>query len=355
MGVKGLQEDMEALVDGRFRDSFIDSPVSFIRNYEERVQNDVERQIEFNQGDLELSISEFDEFEPVYTIDRAYGRPLNPEELNDRAAEDFLDFWDEEVGDHSNVDAEYATQVLTGEREGSVEEVRERFSLQPHSLEVLEENEDPVYDTVTEELVQTLYGQALNRDEDFKDSVEAFERLMKNFDAEPYTELVENEHSYSVRHLTDEDEMLEAADESGSCIDGRERYFEEYADDEFSMVSEISKDGEVMGYMRNFVMDDELGSDFLAVDTMEIDHKNFNGNEDVVKAAGLASIQMMYDLGLDYVVGADSRVKYGVRQGYSNTEKSVTGFKPGPDVKHYTFNPSYTEGKSAYLLMENPG
>ena len=307
-------------------------------------------------GDLELSPIEMDELEPCYTIGRADGRELDPEKFMERNVEDFLQFWKQEIGTHSNVDLDYAEQVLRTERSGIKEDVRDRFDLQPHSEETLENSDNPIYDAVLEEMVQTLYGQALNRDEGFKEDVEAFERTLKKYDMESYDEIVDNSHSYSVEHLTDEKEMLDAADDSGSCIANSDHYFEEYAEDEFSMISEVTKDGETMGYIRNFVMEDESGDQFLALDTMEIDHKNFHRNEDVVRAAGLASIQMMYDLEADYVVGSDSRVKYGVRQAYSNTEKSVSGEKLGnPNVKSYTFSPRNTGGKSAYLLMENPG
>lgn len=103
-------------------------------------------------------------------------------------------------------------------------------------------------------------------------------------------------------------------------------------------------------------MEDDSGNEFLALDTVEVDHKGFHENKDVVRAAGMAAIQMMYDLEADYLVGADARVKYGLRQAYSNTEKSVWGEKDGDKfVKYYTFQPSGTHGRSAYTLMENPG
>lgn len=307
-------------------------------------------------GDLELSPIEMDELEPLYTIGRGDGRELDPEAFMERNVDDFIRFWKQEIGSHDNVDLDYAEQVLRRERSGIKRDVRERFDLQPHSEEALENSDDPVYDAVVEELVQTLYGQALNKPEGFKEEVEAFERTLKNYDLEPYDEIVDNSHSYAVEHLTDEQEMMDAAEDSGSCIANTSRYFEEYSDDEFSLISEVKKDGETMGYIRNFLMEDENGDEFLAVDTMEIDHKNFNDNRDVVRAAGMASIQMMYDLEADYVVGSDSRVKYGVRQAYGNTEKSVSGEKLGDQhVKSYSFNPRHNEGKSAYVLMENPG
>jgi hypothetical protein len=320
------------------------------------VEETVEDFARMRYGDLELSAIEMDDLEPKYTIDRADGRELDPEAFMDRNLDDFLEFWKQEIGSHGNVDLGYAEEVLRRERSGIREDVRERFDLQPHSEDKLENSDDPVYDAVLEEMVQTLYGQALNREEGYKDEVEAFERSLKNYDLEPYREIVDNSHSYSVQHLTGQDEMLEAAEDSGSCITNSDHHFSAYEDDPQSMISEIRKDGESMGYIRNFLMEDEQGNEFLALDTMEIDHKNFRDNEDLVRVAGLASIQMMYDLETDYLVGSDARVRYGVRQAYSNTEKSVTGQKIGTEnVKSYTFDPRGTDGQSAYLLMENPG
>lgn len=267
-----------------------------------------------------------------------------------------MQFWDREIGEKDNIDLEYAEQVLKGERSGTEQGVQERFNLQPHSEEALENSEDPVYDAVAEELIQTLYGQAMNKDENYKERVEGFERALKKFNPEPYIEVVDNNHTYSVEHLTDTNEMMVSADASGSCISNRENDFEDYAEDEYSMISAVRKDGETLGYLRNFLMEDEEGREFLAVDTIEIDHKNFEHNKDVVRAAGMASVQMMYDLEADYLVGSDARVKYGVRQAYSNTEKSVRGHKIGErDLRSYSFNTIEDVNKSAYLLMDNPG
>lgn len=356
MGGALEEESAEALAEGRVREEFVENPAGFLKSRDELVEETVEDFARMRYGDLDISPIEMDELEPKYTIGRADGRELDPEAFMERNVDDFLSFWNEEIGTHSNVDLEYAEQVLRRERSGIKEDVRDRFNLQPHSEEKLENSDNPVYDAVVEELVQTLYGQALNKPEGFKDEVEAFERTLKNYDLEPYREIVDNSHSYTVEHLTDQEDMIEAAEGSGSCIAGSEHYFEDYAEDPHSMISEVKKDGETMGYIRNFLMEDENGDEFLAVDTMEIDHKNFERNKDAVRAAGMASIQMMYDLEADYLVGSDSRVRYGVRQAYSNTEKSVTGEKLGDwDIKSYSFMPSGESGKSAYMLMENPG
>lgn len=353
-GVEGLREESaEALAEGRVREDFLDNPLDFIRGVDLE-EDEVERFVRM-QKDLDLSPSGFDELSPVYTIGYNGGKQIDPREFEDRAAEDFLDFWGSEIGSHSNVDLQYADSVLRG-GDGSAKEVRERFDLQPHSEEALENGDDPVYDAVVEELVQTLYGQAINRDDGFKRDVEAFERVMKNYNPSQYQEIVDNNHTYTVEHLTEVDEMMEAAEASGSCMSSAAHYFEDYAEDSQSLILAARKDGETMGYIRNFLMKDELGNEFLAVDTIEIDHKNFRDNEDIVRAAGMASIQMMYDLEADYLVGKDSRIRYGLRQSYSNTEKSVTGEKLGDrGIRSYTFRPRGEKGKSAYMLMENPG
>lgn len=359
MGTDGLEEESaEALAEGRFRDEFLEEPGEFVSEKDEIVREGVEEFHELRYGDLELSTLELDELEPLYTVGRSDGRELDPQNFRDRSIDDFLEFWKEEVGQHSNVDLGYAEDVLRMNRSGEESGLRERFDLQPHSEEVLSESEsrNPVYDAVIEEMVQTLYGQALNKPEGFKREVEAFERVLKKFEGRPYRKIMRNNHTYSIEHLTGKDEIAEAADASGSCISSRDRYFAEYAEDPESMISAVRKDGETLGYMRNFLMEDENGDEFLAMDTIEIDHKNFNQNRDAVRAAGLGATQLMYDLEADYLVGADARVKYGVRQAYSNTEKAVTGEKKGSwDVRSYTFRPSGNNGKSAYLLMENPG
>lgn len=344
------------MAEGRVREEFIEDPKSFLKNRDQLVEESVKDFARMRYGDLKISPIEMDELEPHYTIGRADGRELDPEKFMERNVEDFLDFWRQEIGTHSNVDLDYAQDILRNERSGIKEDVRERFDLQPHSEKAMDNSDDPIYDAVVEEMVQTLYGQALNKPECFNEEVKTFERTLKNYDLEPYREIVDNSHSYTVDHLTDQDEMMEAAEESGSCIANSDHHFRKYAEDEFSLISEVRKDGQTMGYVRNFLMEDEEGEEFLAVDTMEIDHKNFHENRDVVRAAGMASIQMMYDLDVDYVVGSDSRVKYGVRQAYGNTEKSVSGEKLGDqNVRSYTFSPRHNEGKSAYMLMENPG
>ena len=356
-GERLREESAEALAEGRLRERFLDSPVQFLRDRDEIVDNEVSDFAKMRRGDLQLSPIELDDLEPRYTVGRPDGRTLDPENFRSKGVSDFLDFWDREIGSHDNVDLRYAKQILERERSGTEDGVRDRFDLQPHSEEALsQDTRNPVYDAVIEEMVQTLYGQAMNKPEGFKETVEAFERVLKDYDAQPYHEIMDNQHSYAVEHLTEVDEMLEAGEASGSCIGGSEHCFQQYADDEYSMISEIRKDGESLGYLRNFLMEDEDGNEFLAMDTVELDHKNFDQNRDAVKAAGMASIQMMYDLDADYLVGSDARVKYGVRQAYGNTEKSVRGQKLGDQgVRSYTFAPSGVSGKSAYLLMENPG
>lgn len=351
------RESAEALAGGRLRREFVEDPKGFMLDRETFVREGAETFARLRYGDLDLSPIELDELEPLYTVDRGEGRELDPFRFEERAADDFISFWEKELGEHDNVDLEYAEQVLKKERSGTETGLQERFNLQPHSMEALDgDSDNPVYDAVVEEMVQTLYGQALNKPEGFKQEVEAFERVMKNYDTGVYSELLDNHHSYSVEHLTSKEEMMDAANSSGSCIRNSERYFEEYEEDEFSLISEVRKDGEAMGYLRNFVMEDENGDQFLAVDTIEIDHKSFEENQDVVKAAGMAAVQMMYDLELDYAVGSDARVRYGVRQAYGSSEKTVSGQKLGDTgIKSYTFSPSGTSGKSAYLLMENPG
>ena len=357
LGVTALKQgDAEAIAKGRVRRSFMDDPVEFFHESDEIVRDEVQSFAELRYSDLNLTPLELDGLEPKYTVDSTDGRDLDPESFMDRGIEDFLAFWNREIGSHRNVDLEYAEKVLQGEEEASPEALATRFDLQPQSRDVMDDSETPLYDAVQEEMLQILYGQVLNKDEEFKSEVESFERVLKNYDLEPYQEIVENDHVYAVQHTTDVGEMLESAEAASSCIEGMEGRFRRYSEDEYSMISALEKDGELMGYMRNFLMEDDSGDEYLALDTIEVDHKNFKENSDVVKAAGMASIQMMYDLEADYLVGGDARVKYGLRQAYSNTEKTVSGQKIGEiDVKGYRFEPSDTTGKSAYMLMENPG
>jgi len=222
---------------------------------------------------------------------------------------------------------------------------------------------DVVSEAALKELVLTMHGLAVNKPGEFKERIDAFEGVLERLDSRVYGEILENGHEYSICVEHDAERMIEAADAtrvdgSGSCIaeeglDFSRSKFGEYASDPFTIWQNVERDGELVGYTRNFLVETE-DKVILAADAFEVPQKDFAEYTDVVKAMGMASIQLGLDLGVDGIVGSDARVKYGPRQAYGSTGTTLQGYeKPGAEVYSYEFATGGRTNGSAHVLMEN--
>lgn len=196
------------------------------------------------------------------------------------------------------------------------------------------------------DLVKTLQGLAFQKDDGFKETVDAYERFFRKFKPEQYRELTGYGPDYEALPIFDGRNYTLITSIVGSCL-GNEDYSTErrqHMDDPYTVVHAIGKNGSLEGYMRSFLMEDADGNDFLGIDTLEvpktggIDMDNvvndFTERTDILKAGAMAAVQLGDMLDVDYVAGRDARVRFGVRQGYSDTRRTITYRKHGDPVPY---------------------
>lgn len=292
----------------------------------------------------------------TYTLDADGDTQLDPYRLQEDAFEAYLDFAMEETGGQEEV--ENARAALDAAPRG--EDLRKHV---PRS-------------TVRRELDR----RALNRDEAYQEAVAAYDRIARKFDPDIYGDLAGADHDYEVRFTDDPALIDDAMDELMSCwefVDDagwmagleedvaglgnptRMEWARDWAEDPHTHFARVSKDGDLAGYTRSFVLDNETGHSVLGVDTIEVDKKRFEANTDVIRLQTLAAIQRGLDLDLDWIAatGADGRVGRGPRQAYGNTERSLHYEKRGAvprQVNAFEMDEDGAGSATTYLLFENP-
>lgn len=198
--------------------------------------------------------------------------------------------------------------------------------------------------------------------------------LLKNFDPE----ILKIRNLYNTRVLTDENEILDALDRTKTCKRGDISTAEKWAEDEGTFfVGIYNTDDEPVGYVRLFLYRND-SEQFLALDTVEVPRTNKTSFEDeyiasfdlsrkmarryidIIKAGGLASIALLLDLNPYFLVGKESRVKFGLRQAFGNKKIRTTGKKIGKKFEFSEFysyppiiNKVSNKRNSSYLLFLN--
>lgn len=226
-----------------------------------------------------------------------------------------------------------------------------------------------------------LYGQALDRGEDYRDRVEGFERILFNYEPDVYGDLLGNGHAYEVSFTEEPGEIDDAMDRLMSCwefVDDalwtghvdenlagatptRMSWATDWAEDPYTHFARAERDGELAGYSRAFELDESRGHSVLGVDTIEVEKKEFEENVDAIRVQTLAMIRRGLDLGLDWIAatGREGRINRGPRQAYGDTERSIHYTKRGDRVQQAHAFDVTTRGdgpghSTTYLLFENP-
>jgi hypothetical protein len=146
-------------------------------------------------------------------------------------------------------------------------------------------------------------------------------------------------------------ELSQAVKNSGACLNWNQ--VRASIDDEGTVSLVLRRDGETIGYARAFLMVSDKDEPVLAFDNFETGRKDFERHTDSIKAMGLAGIQLGLDSNMKYVVGEDSRVRYGPKQAYGNKEKKIQlkQINPEPISPHYRINAEHKG--TVQVLMEN--
>ncbi|WEL19305.1 hypothetical protein [Candidatus Nanohalococcus occultus] len=264
------------------------------------------------------------------------------------------------------------------------------------------------------DLVKTLQGKALNKDnqEEYTEICRNFELFFSRANPEPDI-LLEDDSVYNIPPLETKEGLKLAMENTGSCLfpdpgkygkeDPEEFYNEHPFEEAFWMWHEDSgtfhhglcKNGEIEGYMRSFILEDSRGDYFAGIDTIEIPksgglnmedvEKDFSEKSDVITAGVLgAAPHFLVNLDVDYIAGKDARIRFGPRENYGNTRKSIEYRKVGDTVPYYSVqnehheqdwegagwldyhekddievrgfrtDPGWHRTDNAYILMENP-
>lgn len=219
------------------------------------------------------------------------------------------------------------------------------------------------------DMVKTLQGMALNKEDDsgFLDTVSNFESFFRNYQPELYGTIPKNDDSYTIHPVTDRQENIAASINVGSCLAHKD-YTEShwmYEKDPFTFIQAVGRNEKIKGYVRSFILEDSEGSNFLGIDTIEVPKSgginledardDFEENEDILKAGALGAIKLATSLNLDYVAAKDARIRFGLRQAYSNTSRDIQYQKLGDTVPYYsTVGLEYDE-KSESVIPPDQG
>lgn len=198
------------------------------------------------------------------------------------------------------------------------------------------------------DLNKALQGQAINRGKQFRDKLNGFEKFFTRYKPQNYNHVRGNMPEYTVMPITEQEKLEEAAQAVGSCLKNKDitEAHMMHNRDPFTFVQGIFKDQMLEGYNRSFVMQDSNGEYFLGIDTIEVPknggvyledvREDFEEREDILQAGALGAITLAEDLGLDYVAARDARIRFGLRQGYNNTQQSIEYEKLGDTVPYYS-------------------
>jgi len=219
-------------------------------------------------------------------------------------------------------------------------------------------------DIAVSELIKTLEAAGKEHAKKFND----FKTVWERYNPREYDlSLRENEKkqfSYRFSITKNPDEWNKAASKASSCLWGDKLLRTFYVANDLGTINLLAyKENEIQGYLRMFLMnrtkEDET---VLALDSLEVPHKEFSRHKDLVRAMGLAAVQLGLDANFKYVFGADSRVRYGPRQAFGNKYAEIRLKKLGliinKDEQHYRhcFHFDSVKGeckRKAAVLMHN--
>ncbi len=157
-------------------------------------------------------------------------------------------------------------------------------------------------------------------------------------------------------YLTRNPEVLyRAAENCGSCL--MLNNAKELTADSGTINLIVTHGRESKGYMRMYITKTGRGESALALDNIEINHKEFNESKDSIRAMGLAAFQLGLDMNIKYILACDGRIGYGIRQAFGNKKMKTTLHNIGANVDFsYTFRFDDANGTwsgDAGVVMQN--
>ncbi len=196
-----------------------------------------------------------------------------------------------------------------------------------------------------------------------RDTYESCKIFWERYDPTQY--LLENIKSLSEGHVTKRDLKKEykfrvskdpqvlcrAAINADSCLKDKMDMNQWYSSDPGTINLIVEAREKIQGYVRCFLMKTKKNESVLAIDTLEIGHKDFLKYNDYVRAMGLATIQLGRDLGVKYIVGTEGRLKFGMQQGFRNKKMKTKLQKlgevnyEGKSYRPYSFEFNKTTGE----------
>jgi len=202
------------------------------------------------------------------------------------------------------------------------------------------------------------------------DAITRMREVVEKFKPGEYTDVFECDSNkgkrYTIKITSDHNLVKRAAMSTNESCIRRElaSQFKEWVSDPGTIYLVGYQNGRLRGYTRLFLMnkqDRASGSTtpLLALDTIEPPRKDFHKYQGFVNAMGLAALQLSLDINASEFIGEDGRIKFGIRQAYSNTQKDYTLRKLGrtSNLRTYCFS-IFDSGKagieySAHLIMKN--
>lgn len=210
-------------------------------------------------------------------------------------------------------------------------------------------------DTGWRELRTDLHERAQTVRNEAGDDAVAYEmeKLIGRERLDVYDAVLEEDHDYTVSVLDDPQDIREVHDAVDSCIAGDDQRAQEFAEDAYTVVAGIERDGDQRGYLRAFLLEDDEQQPFLGLDALEVPDHQHERYSRVIQAGGLALCHIAAEAGVDRVIGRDDRAGYGLRQAFSSTAEEVVFEKRGAEVFSHGFHPA-TDGTTGYRLWEDP-
>ncbi len=157
-----------------------------------------------------------------------------------------------------------------------------------------------------------------------------------------------------VKTLTTVDALEASLVASGSCIKGTDRPdIAKMLNDPGAVFLGGYANGTVMGYARLFLMQTREGEKTVAIDTIELDTKNFEKNRPLLNALAYASISLAKDIGAKYVLGYDARLKYGPSDAFGDTKRKKHLLKVGQKSPVKVQNFQHNAEVDSYVIMQH--
>ncbi|MBI4918402.1 hypothetical protein HY837_00605 [archaeon] len=194
--------------------------------------------------------------------------------------------------------------------------------------EELEKGNNPTYlayrDMIASELVKILETAGKEHSEVYNTYKIFWERyvpyeydlsVIEKLSDDVSKDILLKKYTFAIRKS--EKPLGKAVKESVACLE--EQDIAIFTEDEGTVnLIEYDEQNQPLGYVRFFLMKTNKGESALCLDTLEIGDKEFQQNNDHVRAMGLATIQLMLDSNVKYLFGEDSRVSYGLKQGFGD-------------------------------------